>query len=124
MQFLFVRYSFISLKVLSALSGEALSLSQGFALVIVYTFSVIMGAQATYNSTLTILGVAIATILYGLISKHESTAKTTIRGIQGTLEEVIEGHPYFRTLLESELGSVVHVNIIVIPFSTSSLISL
>ena len=73
MQFLFVRYSFISLNVLSALSGEALSLSQGFALVIVYTFSVIMGEQATYNSTLTILGVAVAIILYGLISKHEST---------------------------------------------------
>eukprot|EP00493_Phyllostaurus_siculus_P023512 UN23848 len=74
-------YSFISLKVLGALSGEALSLSQGFALVIVYIFSVIMGAQANYNSVLAIIGVAVGNILYGLISKNESNLDDTMRGI-------------------------------------------
>merc|ERR1711879_829879 len=73
-------YSFISLQVLAVLSGEALSISQGFALVILWCFNLLLNTatgkdlNVTFTSVFAIFGVAVTIVLYGIAVEKNKIA--------------------------------------------------
>jgi len=73
-------YSFISLQVLAKLTGEALSIAQGFALVILWCFNLILNSargkhlKVTFTSVFAILGVACTITLYAIAVEQDKIA--------------------------------------------------